>query len=176
MTESDLTKKTAVELASMIRDKKVRVAEIAETLICKIEQVNPSLNAYVYFDPDGIKKEAAELDAKQGEGEALGALHGVPYSVKDMTDVAGLPTTNGLKACKNNVATVDASVVTRLKNAGGLLLGKTNQPELAYYGGTDNHLFGATHNPWKRGYTAGGSSGGAAAAVAAGLGATSRGF
>lgn len=170
MSNDDLNWIPAVELARMIHDKEVRAKDVAEAVIARIENVNPALNAYVYFDPASICAEAAALDARQDAGEALGPLHGVPYSIKDMTDVAGLPTTDGLKPLKDNIASKDAVVVTRLKNAGGLFLGKTNLPEMAYYGGTDNHLFGPTHNPWKHGYTAGGSSGGAAAAVAAGLG------
>ncbi|WP_269134525.1 amidase [Spiractinospora alimapuensis] len=97
-------------------------------------------------------------------------LHGVPFTIKDMTNVAGLPTTNGLRSQRDALAENDAVIVRRLREAGGLFLGKTNTPEFGYYGGTDNHLFGPTHNPWKHGHTAGGSSGGAAAAVASGLG------
>lgn len=169
MTHDDLNWKPAHELAALIRNKEVRVTDVAETLISSVTSVNPAINAMVTFDPETIREEAATLDAKQDAGEDLGPLHGVPYSIKDMTDVAGLPTTDGLKVLKDNTAEKNALVVRRLKEAGGLFAGKTNTPEMGYYGGTDNHLFGPTHNPWKQGYTAGGSSGGAAASVAAGM-------
>jgi aspartyl-tRNA(Asn)/glutamyl-tRNA(Gln) amidotransferase subunit A len=94
----------------------------------------------------------------------------VPYSIKDLTPVAGLPHTLGLAPLRDQIAPVSAVVVERLEHAGGCLLGKTNTPEGGYYGVTDNHLFGPTRNPWRRDRIAGGSSGGAAAAVAAGLG------
>lgn len=169
MTHDHLNWKPAHELSALIRSKEVRVADIAESLISQVNSVNPDINAFVAFDEEAIRTEAAALDAKQDAGKELGPLHGIPYSIKDMTDVEGLPTTNGLKSMRDNIATKDALVVHRLKAAGGLFAGKTNTPEMGYYGGTDNHLFGPTHNPWKQGYTAGGSSGGAAASVAAGM-------
>lgn len=170
MSNDHLNWMPAHELAGSIRAGEVRVAEVAEALIARVEEVNPTLNAIVQFDADAVRAEAAALDEWQESGQTLGPLHGVPYTIKDMTDVAGLPTTDGMKILKDNVADRDAIVVSRLKTAGGLFAGKTNTPEMGYYGGTDNHLYGPTHNPWKYGYSAGGSSGGAAAAVAAGLG------
>lgn len=169
MTHDHLNWKPAHELAALIRSKEVRVADVAESLMAHVNSVNPAINAIVTFDEEAVRAEAAALDAKQDAGEELGPLHGVPYTIKDMTDVAGLPTTDGLKALKDNVAKKDALVVHRLRNSGALFAGKTNTPEMGYYGGTDNQLFGPTHNPWKEGYTAGGSSGGAAASVAAGM-------
>lgn len=169
MNNEHLNWKPAHEIAELIRNKEIRVMDVAEALISQVTAVNPSINAIVAFDEESIRAEASALDAKQDAGEELGPLHGVPYTIKDMTDVAGVPTTNGLKSLKNNVAQQDALLVHRLRNAGGLFAGKTNTPEMGYYGGTDNQLFGPTHNPWKEGYTAGGSSGGAAASVAAGM-------
>src|SRR5690606_14913165 len=110
------------------------------------------------------------LTDQVAKGEPLGPLHGVPFTIKDLTAVKGRPLTFGMVPLKDNIAEADAVVVSRLKAAGGLFLGKTNTPESGYYGNTDNHLFGPTHNPWKPGHSAGSSSGGAAAAVAAGLG------
>ncbi|WP_081683074.1 amidase [Marmoricola sp. URHB0036] len=170
MNSNGLAWTPAYELASLIRRKELSVPEIAESLIEHVANVNPKLNAIVSFDPDAIRADATRLDSLQETGGSLGPIHGVPYTIKDMTDVAGLPTTSGLLSRKNHRASQDAVVVSRLKEAGGLFLGKTNVPEMSYYGGTDNHLFGVTHNPWKHGRTAGGSSGGAAAAVAAGMG------
>lgn len=160
----------AADLAREVRENRLSPVEIAEALIARVERVNPALNALVHFDADQVRADARRLEQAQRGASALGALHGVPFTIKDLTAVAGIPLTFGMTPLKDNVAEADATIVTRLRAAGGLFLGKTNTPESGYYGGTDNHLFGPTHNPWKRGHTAGGSSGGAAAAVAAGLG------
>ncbi|UMG94102.1 amidase family protein [Nocardioides sp. TF02-7] len=139
-------------------------------MIDRVERINPQLNALIAFDAEQVRRDAAALDRHRDDGRELGPLHGVPFTIKDLTAVKDLPLTFGMVPLKDNVADHDAVVVERLRDAGGLFLGKTNTPESGYYGGTDNHLFGPTHNPWKTGHTAGGSSGGAAAAVAAGLG------
>lgn len=160
----------ATEIASRVRLGTVSPTDIAEAVVDRVEAVNPDLNALVHFDRDQVLTDAAELTKAQRGKEPLGPLHEVPFTIKDLTAMEGLPLTFGLRPMANNIADRDAVVVSRLRAAGGLFLGKTNTPESGYYGGTDNHLFGPTHNPWKRGYTAGGSSGGAAAAVASGLG------
>lgn len=172
MTGSDeLCWVSASELAERIRGGEVTPADVAEQVVARIEAVNPGLNAFVTFDRDQVLADAARLTEAQRRGDALGPLHGVPYSIKDLTAVAGLPLTFGLEPLKDNVPDRDAAVVTRLREAGGLFLGKTNTIESGYHcGSTDNHLFGLTHNPWKHGFIAGGSSGGAAAAAATGLG------
>lgn len=166
----DLGWTPATELAARVRSGALRVADIAEAMIGRVERINPSINAIIHFDPDQVRADAAGLDRRLAAGEDLGPLAGVPYTIKDLTAQRGLPLTFGMVPLKDNVAEHDAPIVERLRGAGGLFLGRTNTPESGYYGGTDNHLFGATHNPWKHGHTAGGSSGGAAAAVAAGLG------
>jgi aspartyl-tRNA(Asn)/glutamyl-tRNA(Gln) amidotransferase subunit A len=160
----------ATELAAKVHAGEVSTTEVAGAMADRIESVNPSLNAFVTYDRSRIVADAAELDRKRHAGEELGPLHGVPFSIKMLTAVDGLPFTSSMKPFEHVVATRDAAVVRRMKEAGGLFLGKTNAPEAGYYGGTDNHLYGPTQNPWKAGYTAGGSSGGAAAAVAGGLG------
>jgi Asp-tRNA(Asn)/Glu-tRNA(Gln) amidotransferase A subunit family amidase len=160
----------AVELARAVRQNRLSPVEIAEAFIARVERVNPDLNALIHFDPDQVRADARELERAQQGSTPLGSLHGVPYTIKDLTAMKDLPLTFGMVPLKDNIAEVDAAVVTGLRGAGGLFLGKTNTPESGYYGGTDNHLFGPTHNPWKHGHTTGGSSGGAAAAVAAGLG------
>jgi Asp-tRNA(Asn)/Glu-tRNA(Gln) amidotransferase A subunit family amidase len=160
----------AVELARQIRSNRLSPVEVAEAFIARVERVNPRLNALIYFDPDQVRDDARALERAQRGSVPLGPIHGVPYTIKDLTAVAGLPLTFGMVPLKDNIAEADAPVVTRLREAGGLFLGKTNTPESGYYGGTDNHLFGPTHNPWKHGHTVGGSSGGGACAVAAGLG------
>ncbi|XBB67939.1 amidase family protein [Nocardioides sp. WV_118_6] len=161
---------SATEIAAAVRSRRLRVADIAEAMIERVERINPAVNALVWFDPEQVRRDAAALDAAQDTGAATGPLHGVPFTIKDLTAVAGVPLTFGMKPLRDNIADHDAVIVERLTAAGGLFLGKTNTPESGYKGATDNHLFGATHNPWRPGHTAGGSSGGAGAAVAAGLG------
>ncbi|ETT26291.1 aspartyl-tRNA(Asn) amidotransferase subunit A [Rhodococcus aetherivorans] len=161
---------SAAELATDVRRGQISASEVAAHFVRRVDNVNPAINAIVDFDREQVLADARALDAKLVGGESVGPLHGVPFTIKDLTAVAGRPLTFGMVPMKDNIAEHDAVIVRRLKAAGGLYLGKTNTPESGYYGGTDNHLFGPTHNPWKRGYSAGGSSGGAAAAVAAGLG------
>ena len=170
-TSDDLCWLPAVELAEQIKTGAVTPTDVAEQVVARIEAVNPEINAFVQFDREQVLRDAAAQTEAQRRGESLGPLHGVPYSIKDLTAVAGLPLTFGLKPLKDNIPDRDAAVVTRMKNAGGLFLGITNTIESGYHcGSTDNHLFGPTHNPWKHDLIAGGSSGGAAAAVASGLG------
>lgn len=167
---TDIIWRSATELAGAVRSGELSPDEIAAAAVDRVEQVNPTINAVVAFDRDQVLRDARALTDAVSRGDELGPLHGVPFTIKDLTTVAGLPTTFGMIPMKDNVADTDAVVVARLRAAGGLFLGKTNTPESGYYGGTDNHLFGPTHNPWRHGHSAGGSSGGAAAAVAAGLG------
>lgn len=159
----------ALEIARMVRDGEITETEVAEHFISRVETLNPEINAFTQFDPEEVRAGARALQKHREEGGELGPLHGVPYAIKDLTTVKGKPTTFGMVPLKDNIADVDAPIVQRLKDAGGIYLGKTNTPESGYYGGTDNHLYGPTHNPWMHGYTAGGSSGGSAAAVAAGM-------
>lgn len=170
MTEQNLHWLSATEMAASVASNSLSPNEIAEAMIQRVDAVNPSINAIVQFDREQVTRDAAELSRQQESGEKRGPLHGVPFTIKDLTAVNGLPTTFGMKPMADNIATGNAVVVNRLRDAGGLFLGKTNTPESGYYGGTDNHLYGPTHNPWKLGNSAGGSSGGASAAVAAGLG------
>lgn len=170
MPESDLCWTPATELAAAVKTGSLTPTDIATTFADRIEAINPQLNAYIHFDREQVLADAAELDKEAAHGTTLGPLHGVPFSIKGLTAMAGLPLDSSLKPLAGGIGTHDAAVVTSLKEAGGLFLGKTNAPEFGYYGGTDSHLYGPTHNPWKHGHTAGGSSGGAAAAVAAGLG------
>lgn len=170
MSASELCWTPATELAGQIRAGSLSPTEVATAFADRIEAVNPELNAYIHFDRDQVLADAAELQAELAAGTTRGPLHGVPFSIKGLTTMAGLPFDSSLKPLGGTVGTHDATVVTRMKEAGGLFLGKTNAPEFGYYGGTDSHLYGPTHNPWTRGHTAGGSSGGAAASVAAGLG------
>ncbi len=167
---TDIAWASAAELARAVRERRLSPVEIADALLARIHSVNADLNAYVHVDADRVRRRAQDLEAAVMRGDELGALHGVPYSIKDLTAVAGMPLTLGLVPLRHQIAPVSAVIVERLERAGGCLLGKTNTPEAGYYGVTDNHLFGPTRNPWRRDRIAGGSSGGAAAAVAAGLG------
>ncbi len=166
----DIAWMAATELSRSVRAGELSSRDIARAMIERVEAVNPQINAIVYWDPEQLMKDAADLDERQARGEPLGPLHGVPYTIKDLTPQKGLPVTNGIKALRDNVGTADAPIVERMRDAGGLFLGRTNTPEAGYCGKTTNHLFGATLNPWNRELSAGGSSGGAGAAVAAGLG------
>lgn len=166
---------SGVEIAAAVEARTLSVTEIAEVMTDRIDRLNPQLNAYVVYDREAVLAQAASLDRRLGQGEPLGPLFGVPYSLKEATDVVGLPSTGGMKPAAGSTATRDVAVTRRMRDAGGLFLGKTNMPEAGYWGGTDGHLYGPTHNPWMLGQHAGGSSGGAAASIAAGLGSIAEG-
>ena len=166
--EQEICWLSGTELAEGIRSKRFSSQEVVQAHLDRIEKLNPTLNAIVTFAPDPLEK-AREADAAIARGEELGAIHGVPFTLKDCVEVAGLRTTQGSKILADNISTEDSTVYRRLKGAGGILLGKTNLPEFALWWETNNLLFGATHNPWKIGYTPGGSSGGEGAALATGM-------
>ena len=159
---------SATELAEGIRSKTFSSQEVVQAHLDRIATLNPTLNAIVTFAPDPLAL-AKEADAAIARGDELGALHGVPFTLKDCVEVAGLPATQGSKILADNISTGDSTVYKRLKGAGGILLGKTNLPEFALWWETNNLLFGATQNPWKLGYTPGGSSGGEGASLATGM-------
>ena len=158
----------AAELAEGIRNKTFSSQEVVQAHLDRIDALNPTLNAIVTFAPDPLAL-AKEADAAIARGDDLGPIHGVPFTLKDCVEVAGLRATQGSKILADNVSTRDSTVYERLKGAGGILLGKTNLPEFALWWETDNLLFGPTQNPWKLGYTPGGSSGGEAASLATGM-------
>jgi len=136
----------------------------------RIDQLNPKLNAYCTLTAEQARSAAREAETAIMRETELGPLHGVPFSLKDLTVTKGIRTTFGSKIFEHHIPTEDAILVERLRTAGGILLGKTNTPEYGCKGLTDNKIFGTTYNPWNLDRTPGGSSGGAAAAVAAGLG------
>lgn len=166
---SELWRMSASELAAAIASKKVSSAEVVEAHLKRIEQVNPKINAIVKVLADDARHEAAEADRKVKAGETLGALHGVPFTVKANIDVKGDPTTQGVPALAENIAPGDAPVVERMRAAGGIAIARTNLPDMALRVTTDSSLHGLTRNPWNPGRTAGGSSGGEAAALATGM-------
>jgi aspartyl-tRNA(Asn)/glutamyl-tRNA(Gln) amidotransferase subunit A len=172
MSPADLCFTPATELAALIRQKVISPVEVTETVLARIERLNGWLNAFCTLTPDQALADARAAEAAVMRGDPLGPLHGVPISVKDLTNTKGVRTTRGSRLWADYVPDEDAPVVERIKAAGAVILGKTNLPELGWKGDTDNPLFGTTYNPWdpQRTRTAGGSSGGAGAAVAAGLG------
>src|SRR5207248_1405891 len=135
----------------------------------RIEETEARLNAFVLVDADGAMAAARAAERQVGAGDALGPLHGVPVSVKDLIDVAGLRASYGSLTLKNAVASADAPSVERLRAAGAIVIGKTTTSEFGYRGYTRSLVHGNTANPWDLGRTPGGSSGGAVASVAAGV-------
>jgi Asp-tRNA(Asn)/Glu-tRNA(Gln) amidotransferase A subunit family amidase len=166
---SDLTFLAATVMARQIREKKISPIELADAHLAKIERLNPKLNAFVHVDIDRVRREAQEAEAAVISGKTLGPLHGVPISIKSSLDVAGLRCEAGTRLRVGNIATHDAPLVDRLRQAGGIVLGVTNSPELLMAWETDNVLYGRTNSPWDLERTPGGSSGGEAAAIAAGM-------
>jgi amidase len=155
---------SATSIAQAIREKRLSSEEITRACLERIEAVNPKLNAVVYLRAEQALEAARAAD----NSEPTGPLHGVPMTIKDSLDTAGIVTTAGTKGRAHYVPNYDATVVARLKSAGAILLGKTNTPELTLGIETDNLVFGRTNNPYNLSRTPGGSSGGAAAIVAAG--------
>jgi amidase len=160
---------TASQLAQMIRNQEVSVVEVVEAHLQQIEKHNGKINAIATLDANQAIKRAREADQALARGENWGALHGVPITVKDTFETAGLRTTAGYKPLSNHTPTQDATVVARLRQAGAILLGKTNLAEMASDFQSTNDLFGRVNNPWALNCTAGGSSGGSAAAITAGF-------
>ena len=166
----DLCWLSATELVALIRSKKVSPVEVTEAVLARVERLNPALNAFCTLTSDLARRAAKEAEISVMKGEPLGPLSGVPVSIKDLVFTRGVRTTGGSRIYADFIPEEDAVAVERLKAAGAVLLGKTNNPEFAHKLVTDNPLFGVTRNPWKPDRTPGGSSGGAGAAVAAGLG------
>jgi len=166
---SNLTFLSAAAMAEQIRTKNISASELVEAHLRQIEKLNPKLNAYVQVEADRAI-EAARLAQKViMHNEALGPLHGVPVSIKSSVEVAALRCEAGTRLRAGCVAKQDAPLVARLKNAGAIILGTTNTPELLMAWETDNLLYGRTISPWDLERTPGGSSGGEAAAIAAGM-------
>jgi len=166
---NDLSRKSACELASLIATKAVSPVEVLAAHLATIERVNPKLNAIVTLAADTARASAKQAEAAVIRGDTLGALHGLPVVIKDITPTAGIRTTFGSPLFKDYVPTEDAEAVTRLKKAGAIVLGKTNTPEFAAGANTFNDVFGVTRNPWNPALSPSGSSGGSAVAVATGM-------
>ena len=163
---SDLSSESLTRLAELIRGREASPVEVLQAHLDLIQQVNPQLNAIVTLAPDAMEK-AKEAEAAIARGDALGPLHGVPVTIKDTIEAAGIRTTSGSLLRAEFVPQRDAPSVARLKAAGAIILGKTNTAEMAMDYTADNPVFGRTNNPYNPLMTTGGSSGGEAAAIAA---------
>lgn len=159
---------SAKGMARAIQNKDVSAVELVEAHLARIEEVNPALNAMVHLAAERARAEAEDADAALARGESKGTLHGVPFTLKDSIDTEGVKTTGGTLGRKDFVPDVDATVAARLRAAGGILLGKSNTPELTLAAETDNLVYGRTNNPFDVSRTTGGSSGGAGAIVSCG--------
>ncbi len=161
--------RSAKQLASDIRRGKIGALEALDLFLARVDRFNPQLNAIVASDTEAARRRARQADAALRKGKVWGPLHGVPMTVKESYDVAGMPTTWGLSELKDNVPTRHALAVDRLLGAGVVLFGKTNVPSWLADWQSFNPVYGTTNNPWDLTRTPGGSSGGSAAALAAGL-------
>jgi amidase len=160
---------SATELAAALARKDMSSVELTRYFIDRIERYDKVLNAIVVRDFERALEAAAASDKELAAGRSRGALHGLPMTIKESFDIAGLPTTWGFPPWKDNIATADSDVVRRLKAAGAHFMGKTNVPLMLGDFQTYNEIYGATGNPWDPARTPGGSSGGSAAALAAGF-------
>jgi amidase len=160
---------TAVELVARIRRKQVSAREVMTAHLARIERVNPKVNAIVTLVAERAMDGAARADEAQARGDALGPLHGLPVAHKDLVQTAGIRTTRGSPFFKDNIPAQDDFIITRIRRAGAVTLGKTNTPEFGAGSQTFNTVFGATRNPYDLTKTCGGSSGGAAVALACGM-------
>jgi aspartyl-tRNA(Asn)/glutamyl-tRNA(Gln) amidotransferase subunit A len=170
MVSDDLLRRSALDLAALIRTKQVSPVEVTDLALARIAALNPRLNAFCCVAADAARAAAREAEIAVTKGEPLGLLHGVPFSVKDVLDTRGIPTTYGSRLFADGIPERDAVAVGRLRAGGAVILGKTTTSEFGHKAVTESPLFGITRNPWNLDCTPGGSSGGAAAAVACGLG------
>ena len=162
----ELCEKSAVELRRMMGSKDISPVELLEGCISRIEAVDGNLNAIVTRAFDQAIVQAKKAEEAILAGEFLGFLHGLPVGIKDLENTSGIRTTFGSNIYKENIPTEDQSSVTKIKQAGGIIIGKTNTPEFGAGANTRNFVFGATGNPFDPDKTCGGSSGGSAVALA----------
>ena len=165
----DLCYQSAVELVRLMRRKEVSARDVMAAHLARVERVNPKVNAIVTLVAERAMADAARADESLARGGAVGVLHGLPVAHKDLVDTAGIRTTRGSPFYRDFVPTRDALLVTRIRAAGAVTVGKTNTPEFGAGSQTFNTIFGATRNPYDLTKTCGGSSGGAAVALACGM-------
>ncbi len=166
MSELDYVHLSASQIADLVQSREVTAREITRMALSRISATEPQANAFTHVDADLATRAADVIDVRIARGETVGPLAGVPVSVKDLTDVAGMPTTFGSKAFAGNGALEDAIPVARVRAAGGVIIGKTTTPEFGHKPITESPLFGRTPNPFNARFTSGGSSGGAGASLA----------
>lgn len=169
MNKEEICFMSAFNMREAIKTQELTSQDITETIIERIEKINPTINAYCTPTFDLARDMANKADLAVKKGEKLGLLHGIPTSIKDLVMMKGIRTTFGSKLYENFIPEQDEEVIIRLKNAGSVILGKTNTPEFGHVTVTFNLIFGETKNPWNTERTTGGSSGGAGAAVASGV-------
>lgn len=170
MSVPDFRSVTVQELARRVRDHELSAHDVTEAALARIDELNPTLNAFVAVDADAAHAEAAVIDARLAAGKDVGHLAGIPIGVKDLEDAKGFVTTRGsIVTGATEKATQDSTEVARLRAAGCVVIGKTNTPEAGWIGDTFNPIFGATLNPWDTERSPGGSSGGSSAAIASGM-------
>ena len=169
MTTAPLWQDTATGLARRIAAGEVSSLEVVEAHLARIESVNPAVNAIVRVLSEEARRSAAVADQAVAQGAALGPLHGVPFTIKENIDVAGLPTTWAVRALAKAVVPIDAPVVERMRAAGAIPIARTNLPDMGLRMVTESSLYGITRNPWNMERTAAGSSGGEAVAIATGM-------
>jgi amidase len=165
----DLAFSSATRLATQVRDRQIGCLELLDFYLARVERFNPRLNAVIACQLDQARRRAGEADAALARGELWGPLHGVPMTVKESFNIAGLPTTFGNPVWKDNIAAGNAVVVERLLGAGAVIFGKTNVPYMLMDSQSYNDIYGTTNNPWDLSRGPGGSSGGEAATLAAGM-------
>jgi amidase len=171
VADRDLCFVPATTLLRLYQTRKASPLEVMQAVLARIDAVNPRVNAYVTVAREQALAAAKKATAALGrKGARRGPLHGIPVSIKDLTPTKGIRTTWGSKIFEHHVPDEDALYVARLKDAGAIVVGKTNTPEFGAGGNTFNAVFGATRNPWNTALTCGGSSGGAAVALATGMG------
>ncbi len=166
---SELVSKSITELAGLLTAGKVSSRELTQAYLARIEAVDPDLHAFLHVDADAALAQADTSDRKRADGEPVTTLSGIPLAVKDVITVNGMPATCGSRILEGFHPPFDATAVQRLKEAGAVVLGKTNTDEFAMGSSTENSAYGPTRNPWDLRRVPGGSSGGSAAAVAARL-------
>jgi len=169
VSSSSIVFTSAVEMARLIRTRKISSRELLEEHLKQIERVNPKVNAIVTLVADQSRTAAAQADEAQARKRTLGPLHGLPVAHKDLVETRGIRTTFGSPLYKDNVPTTDDLIIERLRSAGAITIGKTNTSEFGSGSQTFNSVFGATRNPYDLSKTCGGSSGGAAVALACGM-------
>lgn len=170
MTDETLAFTPATELAGLIREKQISPVEIMRATLDRIEKFEPRINAFVHLAADQAMAQARAAETALMQGAPIGPLHGIPVTIKDLAITKDMPTQFGSNIFKGNQATEDSIFVRRLRQDGGIVIGKTTTSEFGWTGVSHSPLTGITHNPWKHGMNAGASSAGAGAACAAGFG------